>query len=255
MYLVYMGESGNTGNSVNDPNQQHHVHAGILVHETQSIAMNGEFNALYRRHFGFPPGEAEGPRFLRPAEVYQGLGYFNSWAPARRAELIQDCLNILIRRETPVIVSFVDKKQFIAAKDDPANFYADAGSPSETAVNRFLFALNMFMDENSITEMDANQLMTSDWPMRDYTLVVANEGQSVQARFMDEFIHNEFEMPSSSLMENFCYVNAQDSICSQLANMCAYFTRRWLQDPSGSHGYFEALRDGRVIQVMYEVQF
>ena len=54
MYLVYLGESGNTGKSANDPTQQHHVHAGILVHESQCIAMNGEFNALFRRHFGTP---------------------------------------------------------------------------------------------------------------------------------------------------------------------------------------------------------
>jgi hypothetical protein len=255
MYLVYMGESGNTGNSVKDPNQQHHVHAGVLVHETQSIAVNGEFNALYRRHFGGPPGEAAGPKGLRPADVYQGRGFFSSWAPAKRAELIQDCLNILIRRETPVIISYVDKKEFIAAKADPANIYATADTATESAINRFFFALNMFMDEMSITDMNPDQMMNSEWPMRDYTLVVANESQSVQSRYMDEFLHSEYELPSSSVMEDICYVGAGDSVCAQLANMCAYFTRRWLQDPTGSHGYFETLRDGRVIQVMYQVQF
>ena len=45
MYLVYMGESGDTGNSFSDPNQRHHVHLGLLVHEGQCISMNGEFNA------------------------------------------------------------------------------------------------------------------------------------------------------------------------------------------------------------------
>ena len=52
MYLVYMGESGDTGSSANDPAQQDLVYAGLVVHETQYIAMNGEYDALHRRHFG-----------------------------------------------------------------------------------------------------------------------------------------------------------------------------------------------------------
>ena len=58
MYLVYLGESGNMGTSNNDPNQPHHVHVGLLVHESQSVSINWEFNALFRRHFGRPPGGA-----------------------------------------------------------------------------------------------------------------------------------------------------------------------------------------------------
>ncbi len=64
MNLVYMGESGNTGNSVNDPNQFHHVHVGLIVHEDQCISMNGEFTALYQRHLGHAPGEEGTPREL-----------------------------------------------------------------------------------------------------------------------------------------------------------------------------------------------
>ncbi len=65
MYLVYVGESGNTGNSVSDPNQPHHVQIGLLVHESQSVSINGEFNALFRRHFGAPPGEQGMPASSR----------------------------------------------------------------------------------------------------------------------------------------------------------------------------------------------
>ncbi len=121
MYLVYLGESGNTGNSINDPNQPHHVHVGLLVHETQSVSINGEFNALYRRHFGGPRGENGTPNEIRPAHVFQGLGFFKSWPPAKRGELIQDCLSILIRRETPVIVAHVNKQEFAQARSNHDN--------------------------------------------------------------------------------------------------------------------------------------
>ena len=115
MYMVFMGESGNTGMSLNDPNQSHQVYVGLVIHENQFVAVNGEFNALCRRHFGNPLDGAETPAGLRATEVYQGRGYFNSWNPEKRAELIQDCLNILIRRETPVIVCYVDKTQLANA--------------------------------------------------------------------------------------------------------------------------------------------
>ena len=61
MHLVYLGESGNTGLSVNDPHQQHLVHVGLLVHEQQCISMNGEFNALCR---DTPQTRLLLPRFL-----------------------------------------------------------------------------------------------------------------------------------------------------------------------------------------------
>lgn len=255
MYLAYMGESGNTGNSIGDANQMHHVHVGLLVHENHCISINGEFNALCRRHFGNPLGESGSPRELRPAEVYQGTGFFKSWRPDRRAELIQDCLNILIRRETPAIVAYIDKQQFTKAKAGGGSPYAFMGSPSEIAISKFLFALNMYVDEVNMSEMSHDQMMQSAWPIKDHSLVVAGQGKSIAPEYMNQFLRSEVEIPSPAVLENFCYVDPAHSVCTQLANMCAYFTRRWLRNPEGVNSYFDALQEGRVIQVIYPVQF
>lgn len=255
MYLVYMGESGNTGNSLNDPNQQHHVYSGLVMHETQHVAVNGEFNALCRRHFGSPLGSAGIPSELRAAAVYQGRGFFKSWRPEKRAELLQDCLNILVRRETPVIVSYVAKDRLAQARHEGNAAVAGWADPSEAIIAKFLFALNMFIDEAAIADVDPDHIMEATGPIRDYTLVVAENGKSIKPEYMTRFLHSEVEIPTPAVLENFCYVGAGESVGTQLANICAYFARRWLQDPAGSHGYFEALRDGRVIQVIYPVQF
>ena len=255
MYMVYMGESGNTGSSLNDPNQLHHVYAGLLIHENQYVAVNGEFNALCRRHFGSPLGGADTPSELKPADIYQGRGHFKSWSPEKRAELIQDCLNVLVRRETPVIVSYVDKAQWAAARNNGSEAAADWHTPAEAIIAKFLFALNMFIDEAAMADVDPEHIMDAAGPIRDYTLVVAETGKSIKPEYMARFIHSEVEIPTPAVLENFCYAGAGESVCTQLANICAYFVRRWLQNPGGSHGYFEALRDGRVIQVIYPVQF
>ena len=255
MNLVYMGESGNTGNSVNDSNQFHHVHVGLLVHEDQCISMNGEFTALYQRHLGNPPGVEGTPRELKPAEIYQGRGFFSSWSPDKRGELIMDCLQILIRREIPAIVTYIDKREYVkfrAADDSP---YAIWSSPSEFAMNKFLFALNLVVDEMSVAGMGPDEMMTSPWQVKDYTQIVAGQRKSVEPQFMNQFLKSADEIPSPSVLENFCYVEAEHSVCTQLANMCAYFARRWLQNPNSSHFYYEALQEGMVVQVVYPVQF
>ena len=257
MYLVYIGESGDTGSSANDPAQQDLVYAGLVVHETQYIAMNGEYDAMHRRHFGCPPGSPEGPMGLKPADVYQGRGYFRSWSPTKRAELVQDCLNILMRRELPVVMSYVNKAEFNKAKANPNPQIPAtmAGSPAEIAVDRFLFALNLYLDEMTLVTMNPDQMMQGEWPAQDYTLIVAGNGRTVEPDFMAKFLDSELEIPTPTVFEAFCYVKSEDSVCTQLADFCAYFTRRWLQDPDGAHNYFDALREGGAIQVIYQVQF
>ena len=254
MYLVYLGESGNTGVSVNDLNQPHHVHVGLLIHESQSISVGGEFDALCRRHFGRPLGEAGSPTELRPADIYQGRGAFVSWPPLKRNQLIQDCLDIMIRRETPLITAYVDKQEFAQVRTKGDNPNAIWENPSEIAMSRFLFALNMFIDDLNMSNLDSHQLMESSWPIADFAMVVAGEGESVEPQFMTQFLRSEDGRDSTAVLGNFCFVGAQYSVGTQLANICAYFARRWLQNPSAAHPYFDALRDGKVVQVIYQVQ-
>lgn len=253
MYLVYLGESGNTGNGVNDPTQPHHIHTGLLIHESQSISVNGEFDALYRRHFGRPQGEAGTPRYLRPAEIYQGIGHFKSWGVEKRHQLLQDCMGILIRRKTPVIISYVDKHKFAQAKSDNDSPAAVWENPTEPVISRFLFALNMFLDELAMSGLSSEQVMAAQGPVKDYALVVAGKSSSVDPRLMAQFLRSEDGADATALLENFFFVGPDHSVGTQLANMCAYFTRRWLQNPDSPQPYFDALRNNEVVQVIYPV--
>ena len=248
MYLAYLGQSGNTGRSLNDANQPHHVYAGLLVHENQSVSLTGELDALYLRHFNCLRGETGSPRGIRAGEVFQGKGVFASWEPARRHELIRDCMDILLRRETPVIVAYGDKRE-IAGGD------ADAGkpNPSDLIVGRFLAALNLFMDELNIAGVDPHDLMTVEFRTRDFAMVAASD-RSTRPGLMTEFLRSDDGIDCSTLLSDICTMDPEDSVGAQLANMCAYFARRWLQDPAGSHPYFDALREGNVIQVIYPVK-
>ena len=254
MHLVYMGQSGTTGTSAGDPSQPHEVVAGLMLHETQTVALNGEFDALCRRHFGAPLGEPGAPRQIRPVDLFQGLRHYSSWPPERRSEMIQDCLNILIRRETPVLSAFLNKQELAEARASASSPAALLwANPIEPVMSRFLFALSMYLDEMSMATLNHDQIMSGQLPVSQFAMVVAQEGANIEPRFMAEFLRSDEGIDATALHENFCFVNAEDSPGMQLANLCAYFTRRWLQTPDNPNPYFEVLRDNKVIQVLYPV--
>ena len=255
MYLVFLSESGLTGTGANDPGQPHHVHAGLLVHENQYIAMAGEYDALMRRHFGERPGSDGVPARLNPRHIYQGTGPFRSWRPERRAELIQDCLSILIRRETPLLVSYINKEDFAAASAAEGNSLYGHTDPSGLAFSRFLLALAMFLDENVMSQMNPDDIMQSVWDVNDYAMLMAGaESPSISAALAD-FLSEENDAVTPNIYADLIVAPPATSVGGQLAGICAYVVRRWLQQPNATHGYFDALRDGRVVQVIYPYQF
>ena len=254
MFLTYVGESGLTGSTVKDPSQQFQIYTGLFIHESQSISVNGEFNALCRRHFGSPLGEEDAPDVLRPVDIYQGLGYFSSWPPLRRNELIQDCLGIMIRRETPVITSYVNKQQFQDAKAAGNNDYVDMWeTPTGPLVNKFFFAVSMFLDELNMSLMSEDQIMDGAMPITNHSLIIAQTGASLESNFMAEFLRSDEGIDATGLIDDICFVKSANSVGNQLSNLIAYFVRRWLQNPDRPHPYFDGLRDNRVIQVIYPV--
>ena len=255
MYLVFLSESGLAGTGANDPNQPHHVHAGLLVHENQYIAMTGEYNALMQRHQGDRPGSDGAPASLNPRHIYQGTGPFRGWRPERRAELIQDCLSILIRRETPLLVSYINKDEFASASATEGNPLYGHTDPSRLAFSRFLLALTMFLDENVMSQMNPDDIMQSVWNVNDYAMLMAGaESPSISAA-LAEFLSAESDTVSPNIYDDLMVAPAATCAGGQLASICAYVVRRWLQQPAAAHGYFDALRDGRVVQVIYPYQF
>ena len=253
MYLVYLGQSGDTGNSTADPFQPHHVYTGLLVHESQTVSMAGEFDALCRRYFGSPLGDEQAPNELRPVDIYQGLRHFSSWPHRKRNDLIQDCLNIMLRRETPLITAYIDKHHLAdvqAAGDSLSAFWR---SPTEPVIRRFLFALTMFMDEMNMASLSQEQIAAGQLPVSNCAMVVGQNESSLEPKFMTDFLRSEDGHDATSILNNFCFVDSEHSVGNQLADFCAYFVRRWLQNPDSPHPYFETLRDNKVIQVIYPV--
>ncbi|HCL24907.1 MAG TPA: hypothetical protein DHW65_00995 [Dehalococcoidia bacterium] len=253
MFLTYVGESGTTGSSLTDASQPHMVFTGLFVHESQSMSMTGEFSALCRRHFGAPLGEGDAPSEIRPRDLFQGLGYFSSWPTLKRNELIQDCLGVMVRRETPVVTSFINKQEFAEAKAAVDPDLINFDTAAHAVVNKFFFALSMFMDEFNLSLLSGDQIMDGTIPPSNFALPVAPTASSLKSRFLTEFLRSDEGMDSTALMHNVCYVESEHSVGNQLSNLCAYFVRRWLQNPDRVHPYFEGLRDSRVIQVIYPV--
>ena len=254
MHLVYMGQAGLTDASSVGSSQNHELVAGLLVHETQVTSLNGEFDALCRRHFGSPLGEDDNPAMIRAEDLFDGLGHYSGWEDDQRAQLIQDCLDVLIRRETPILSAFLDRRALNNARTDATSPAALLWSePISPVMSRFLFALSMFLDEMNMATLDHEQIMSGAFPVTQFAMIVAQDGTNIEQRMMTEFFHSEEGEDATGLHENVHFLNAAHSPAMQLANLCAFFAHRWCQNPDHPNPYFEVLRDNRVIQVLYPV--
>ena len=254
MHLVYMGQSDLPGTGAADSSQSHEVVAGLMVHETQITSINGEFDALCRRHFGSPLGDEGAPAMIQPLDLFEGQNEYASWDPDKRSQMIQECLDIMIRRETPVLSAFLNTQALDDARSSASSpaalLWSDRISP---VMNRFLFALSMYLDEMNMATMNHEQIMSGAFPVTQFAMILAQEGANIQQRLMADFRHSEEGEDATGLHENICFVDAQDSPAMQLANLCAFFTNRWLQTPDYPNPFFETLRDNKVIQVLYPV--
>ena len=256
MYLVYVGESGNTGTSLNDSNQPHYVCVGLMVHEDKWNAIKVGFSRVCHQYFNGDLGESDGPVELHAAEILHGKGFFSSWPKARRLQLIDDLLDILIRHETPVIVSYVDKQDFATSgQSDPLQERQWQG-PWEPAFSRLLFSLDIYMDEINMLEMDSEALYRGEpVRIRQRATIIADQDKSVDPQAMKELLKTEMELPTGAVLDSMQFARSQDSHCTQLADLCAYFARRRFHHPTHPNPQYGALESGHVIQVVYPVQF
>ena len=255
MYLVYLGESGDTGTSLSDPNQPHHVLVGLLVHDTLWEGINAEFDVVCQGHFLNSPGEQDAPREIRLAEVFQGRGAFISWPKAKRHQLIDDLVSILTKRQTPLIVAYMHKGEFAAAQPDELGRKAGWGAPWVPAFSRLLFSLDILMDESNMETMSSEQLHRGDTPeLKERATIIANAAKRSDSRAMQELIRTEVDLPTGAILEGIHFASPEDSHCTQLADMCAYFMRRRFQQPDLPSPQYDALEDAHVLQVIYPVQ-
>lgn len=254
MHLVYIGQP-NIGETVESSSpEQHEVVAGLMLHETQMTSLNGEFDALCLRYFGSRLGEDEVPARIIPSDLLEGQQYFASWEPEKRSGLIQDCLDILIRRETPVISAFLREQSMAEARSSASSPAALLwSSPIAPVMHRFLFALSMYLDEMNMASLNHDQIMSGAFPVTQFAMILVQDGTNIDQRILVDFLRSEEGEDATGLHENMYSVSTQDSSAMQLANLCAYLTLRWLQAPTNPNPFFEVLRDNKVIQVLYPV--
>ena len=89
-------------------------------------------------YLGSELGREIAPKQLIASQMYQGKGFFASWPKGKRHQLIDELLKILIRRETLLIVSYVDKEEFASAVRSNSIDRTGRG-PWQAAFSRFVF--------------------------------------------------------------------------------------------------------------------
>ena len=256
MYLVYTSESGDTGRSTSDPSQPHHVYAGLMVHEGQWESIRKDFRAVCRHYLGKELGSPDVPSRLSIRHILQGKDAFSSWPKSRRSELIDDLLKILVLRETPLLVMYVDKAKFASAlgSGDPNN--TRWNQPWEPAFARLAYYLDLYMDELNLSAMPHEELMRgAPVLIGERATIISDRATPGGVEVMQRLLRTEIDLPTGAVHESAYLARTQDSHCTQLADLCTYIFRRHLQQPDLPDPRYTSLEEGHVIQVVHQVQF
>ena len=269
MYLIYLAESGNTGTSLNDPNQPHHVCVGLLVRSDQWAKLGEGFSTICNNFIAEPLGHNDAPKELNPGHILQGRGYFASLPKTTRIDLLDHLIGLLVEQELRLLVAYVGKQQFAAAQQSDTEGQRRWHNPWEPVFIRFLRILDIYMDEMVSAqvfsqlnlpegmdhdEMNQAYIRAEAGIPREHALIIGEQSRTAESLFMNHCLKDERDLPSGQLLENVYFSSPQNSHCTQLAKICAYFVRRHLSQPSQFNPHYTALERGGVIHVIYPIQ-
>ena len=247
MYLVYVGQSGVPGDPAS-PHPPLHVTTGLMVHEESLQSVKAQFDVICHGFFGAMLGSPGVPDSLCASDLVLGNGPFASWPLERRERMVESLVNIMTRRETPVIAAYVSSEKFTAG---------DAWSePWHAAFSRVVYSLDMLMDEINV-EQAPPTLNPHDAPpieVKERAVIVAESSMAARSRTVDELVRTSLDLPTGSVADNVLY-SGQFSHCHLLADLCAYFVGTGVQDTSDGGNTLTELQEAHVIQVVYPVEF
>ena len=248
MYLVYVGQSGVPDDPAN-PHPPLHVTTGLMVHEESLQSIKAQFDVICHGFFGGMLGSPGAPETLSASDVILGNGPLESWPPERRERMVESLLNIMTRRQTPVIAAYVNSENFTAG---------DAWTePWHAAFSRFVYSLDMLMDEINVEQAPptSNPHDVAPIEIKERAVIVAESSMAAQSQAVDELVRRSLDLPTGSIADNVLFSGAQASHFHLLADMCAHFVGVGVQDTSAGESKLAALQEAHVIQVVYPVEY
>lgn len=209
MYLSYCDESGNTGCSLTDPQQPIHLVLALLVHESAWKPIERQFTQLKNQSLagmGLPPNTE-----LHACDLYQGKNAFRQVARSHRMGLLRSILDIVANGDLGVVWAAIDKPRLASRYTCPAH-------PHDLAFMLVAERCQRFLEQRPTTE---------------YGLFIADESPGCEAMlrgslraYQEQGAHFGFRAPMDRILDTVHFVCSSESAFIQIADCCAYFTRR-----------------------------
>lgn len=205
MYLLYADESG----SIDDPNGDFFVLAGISVFERQTHWLDEKIAAIAARFHDAFQGGCE----LHGSPMHSGRdGWKSAATPQQRAQAVVDVFHLLNQPQSKIkiFVSVIEKQQFAGKADIIPTAFQDLAFAFDSSLR-----LSYTLRKNPQRGMMLFDKSTSERMIQDLSYLYKHIGTH------DDKLRNFAEVP--------VFVDSKVSRLIQLADLVAYWVYRYYQ--------------------------
>jgi hypothetical protein len=217
MILVYLDESGNSGTNLLDTQQPVFTLAAVLVPEEKWLAVENGMEILIERLFPNPrPADFE----IHANEIISGRGFFRGFSIAHRLQFLTDVLAFAKEQQLRVVHRAIVKARFAKWLDNTFG--------SGVLINPHLaaFPLVAHVVNDYLKSLPGSPLgiFISD-ENRDIMLDVEKAQKLLRGA--------SGRLHLNQIIEKGFFIDSKKSLLLQLADLCAYCSRRLEEQKAG----------------------
>lgn len=216
MNLIYLDESGNTGLNLKDKQQPVFLLAAIIIHSSKWFDMEKDFNAIIQTYWG-DPADVE----IHATDLVSRRESFEGFAFGQTLEIRDKLLQMLVNYNVPLIYQSINKNKY-------EKFCEENYGPG-IKINPYIMALPFVC-------MTVNQLLKKRGSKELGMLIFDEQKESfadAEKSLKTLRLDPESVLKTTNIIEKGFFVDSKKSFALQLADIAAFYARKFAEDQQG----------------------
>lgn len=213
MKLFYLDDSGSSGLNLDDKEQPLFVLGGVVIDDGHWKHIDGDIQKL-KQKFGI-----QGRDEMHALDIANGKKAFSGWDFAKKQNFITECLQIISKNNIKTVYFKVIKANY---KKYFENNFSKAHQKM-VKIPPYIIAYSYILQiaEQYLQEVNDNGILIAD--EQDTQNIIANDTLKVLRAI------SEPEIKINRVVEKSFFINSRDSNLLQLADIFAYYIKRYYE--------------------------